>query len=239
MAVIKVVLVEDHALLRQGLRALLEYADDIQVMGDTDSGEGVLALIHQGLRPDVVVMGMRLRGMSGVEATQRLKHVLPTLQVIGLSVQESEAAALAMRRAGAFDALGKAADVTALVNLVRAAYRDTLPTTSATGAEGQPEGRCQAQRGGDPRLPHKLTHRELEVVRALLQGQSNKEIAHHLILSERTVRTHLRNIFAKLQVTSRTKLVLAAIHHGWGSPVTATEAGWDADQERMASPAHL
>lgn len=223
MSMIKVVLVDDHELMRQGLRAIIEQEEDIKVIGEMGSGELFLQQLQKGLRPDVVLMDLQMKGMSGVEATKRLKQLLPRIQVVGLSAQEEEHAALAMRRAGAFGYVLKAAALGDLVKIVRAAYVYTINSTGGSNEDVKNRNGRNPRRGRKHRMPHNLTRRELDVVRTLMQGCSNKEIARQLVISERTVQTHLSNIFAKMQVTSRTEVVLAAINNGWLP--AATEVG--------------
>ena len=215
MSIIQVVLVDDHEIMRQGLRAVLEQEDGIRVIGEAGSGEVLLQQIQKGLRPDVVLMDLQMKGMSGVEATKRLKQMLPHLQVVGLSAQEEEHAALIMRRAGAYGYVVKAAAFTDLVRVVRAAFNYGNSGIGMTTEEIKNRGARNPRRARKPRPPHNLTRRELDVVQTLMQGCSNKEIARQLVISERTVQTHLSNIFAKMQVTSRTEVVLAVINNGW------------------------
>jgi len=215
MPVIQIMLVDDHELMRQGLRALLEQEEDIHVIGEAGSGELFLQQLQKGLRPDVVLMDLQMKGMSGVETTKRLKQLLPRIQIVGLSAQEEEHAALAMRRAGAFSYVIKATAVSDLVKVVRTAYMSTHNSVGMSSEEAKNRNSRAARRVRKHRMPHNLTRRELDVVRTLMQGCSNKEIARQLVISERTVQTHLSNIFAKMQVTSRTEVVLAAINNGW------------------------
>lgn len=223
MSMIKVVLVDDHELMRQGLRTILEQEDDIKVIGEMGSGESFLQQLQKGLRPDVVLMDLQMKGISGIEATKRLKQLLPRIQVVGLSAQEEEHAALAMRRAGAFGYVLKAAALADLIKIVRAAYTHTMNSVNGGSEDTKNRNGRTARRARKHRMPHNLTRRELDVVRTLMQGCSNKEIARQLVISERTVQTHLSNIFAKMQVTSRTEVVLAAINNGWLP--AATEMG--------------
>lgn len=214
MSMIQVVLVDDHELMRQGLRSILEREEGLRVIGEANSGEMFLQQVQKGLRPDVVLMDLQMKGMSGVEATKRLKQLLPRMQIVGLSAQEEEHAALAMRRAGAFGYVVKASALDDLVRVVRAAY-NYGNIGSVNNDESKNHSARNIRRTRKHRLPHNLTRRELDVVRTLMQGCSNKEIARQLVISERTVQTHLSNIFAKMQVTSRTEVVLAAINNGW------------------------
>ncbi|MEZ4620622.1 MAG: response regulator transcription factor [Caldilineaceae bacterium] len=224
MSAIQVMLVDDHEMMRQGLRAILEQENDIQVVGEAGSGEALLHQLQNGITPDVVLMDLQMKGMSGVEATKRLKSSMPTIQVVGLSALEEDHAALAMHRAGAFSYVVKSAAAAELVQNVRAAHAQYIShlmhSQSAADINGTKRNRqsSSVKRMRKHRAPHNLTRRELDVIRTLMLGCSNKEIARRLVISERTVQTHLSNIFAKMQVTSRTEVVLAAINNGWLPP---------------------
>lgn len=229
MSAIQVMLVDDHEMMRQGLRAILEQENDINIVAEAGSGEALLHQLQNGIMPDVVLMDLQMKGMSGVEATKRLKHFMPAVQVVGLSALEEDHAALAMHRAGAYSYVVKSAAAAELVQNVRAANSQRL--MSARGQYGEDEGGSKRNRQANTmkrirkhRAPHNLTRRELDVIRTLMLGCSNKEIARRLVISERTVQTHLSNIFAKMQVTSRTEVVLAAINNGL-LPPTADFAG--------------
>ncbi len=224
MSAIQVVLVDDHEMMRQGLRAILEQENDIQIVGEAGSGESLLHQLQNGIAPDVVLMDLQMKGMSGVEATKRLKNFMPAIQVVGLSALEEDHAALAMHRAGAFSYVVKSAAAAELVQNVRAAHAQRISTMMQSqnlhelndAKRGRPA--ASVKRIRKHRTPHNLTRRELDVIRTLMLGCSNKEIARRLVISERTVQTHLSNIFAKMQVTSRTEVVLAAINNGWLPP---------------------
>ena len=122
MSAIQVMLVDDHEMMRQGLRAILEQEDDIQIVGEAGSGEALLHQVQSGIAPDVVLMDLQMKGMSGVEATKRLKTFMPGVQIVGLSALEEDHAALAMHRAGAFSYVVKSAAAAELVQNVRAAH---------------------------------------------------------------------------------------------------------------------
>ncbi len=224
MSAIQVMLVDDHEMMRQGLRAILEQEDDIQIVGEAGSGEALLHQVQSGIAPDVVLMDLQMKGMSGVEATKRLKTFMPGVQIVGLSALEEDHAALAMHRAGAFSYVVKSAAAAELVQNVRAAHAQRVMSMmhsqshgDMSGKRGRPQSNS-LKRMRKHRAPHNLTRRELDVIRTLMLGCSNKEIARRLVISERTVQTHLSNIFAKMQVTSRTEVVLAAINNGWLPP---------------------
>ncbi|MCB0062937.1 MAG: response regulator transcription factor, partial [Caldilineaceae bacterium] len=207
--------------MRQGLRAILEQENDIHIVAEAGSGEALLHQLQNGVMPDVVLMDLQMKGMSGVEATKRLKHFMPAVQVVGLSALEEDHAALAMHRAGAYSYVVKSAAAAELVQNVRAAHSHRLMSMTSRRNSADSMGESSRDRSTSSlkrirkhRAPHNLTRRELDVIRTLMLGCSNKEIARRLVISERTVQTHLSNIFAKMQVTSRTEVVLAAINNG-------------------------
>jgi two-component system, NarL family, response regulator LiaR len=218
MNTIRVMLADDHDILRQGLRALLETEENIRVIGDANSGEGLLQEIERGARPDVVLMDVFMRGISGIEATKMLKQRLPNVQVIGLTALEEDDTILNMLQAGACSYLVKSMAANDLVRAIRAAYNQEpwVPANIQRRLHylvGRQTPFHNSYRTGEA-MPS-LTRREKDVVRTLLEGYSNKEIARRLFISERTVQTHLSNIFTKMGVTSRTEAVLVAMRDGW------------------------
>jgi DNA-binding NarL/FixJ family response regulator len=217
MATVHVMLADDHDILRQGLSALLRLEENIHVIGEANSGEQLLQAVQRGARPDVVLMDIVMSGMSGIEATRQLKQRLPNVQVIGLTASDEDETIFNMMQAGACSYLIKSMSPQEVVQAIHAAYnRD--PWVPASIQRRLPSIFSR------PRLMHNsyrmtppppLTQREQDVMQTLLQGYSNKEIARHLVISERTVQTHLSNIFTKLNVTSRTEAVLIAMRDGW------------------------
>lgn len=215
---IRVMLADDHDILRQGLRALLQLEENILVVGEANSGEALLHEIDQGIHPDVVLMDVSMQGMSGIEATRRLKQRLPGVRVIGLTASEEDDAIVGMLRAGACSYLVKSLPADDLVRAIRAAYHHD-PWVPASiqrrlhyliGRHGPLHNSYRASQA----MPS-LTRREKDVIKTLLDGYTNKEIARHLVISERTVQTHLSNIFSKMNVASRTEAVLVAMRDGW------------------------
>lgn len=218
MAIIHVMLADDHEILRQGLSALLRMEENICVIGEVNSGEQLLQEVQRGARPDVVLMDIRMDGMSGIEATRQLKQHLPKVQVIGLTASDEDETILKMLQAGACSYLVKSMTTQELVQAIRAAYNQEpwVPTAiqrRLPSLFSRPRPFHNSYRMA-PTSPS-LTQRERDVVQTLLQGYSNKEIARHLVISERTVQTHLSNIFTKMNVNSRTEVVVAAMRDGW------------------------
>lgn len=214
---ISVMLVDDHTLMRQGLRALLASEDDIQVVGEADSGEALLEQIADGYRPDVILIDIQMPGISGIEATRRLKRSHADVRVIGLTAIDDGETVAEMAAAGGAGYILKAAAANELVAAVRAVYAgkrwvgSPLTFPPARYAVRRPALRVKRRGMGDPSA---LTQREMEIMQVLAHGHTNKEIAEKLVISERTVQTHLSSIFAKLQVKSRTEAVLVAVRDG-------------------------
>ena len=222
MAEIQIMLVDDHQLMRQGLISILQQEATLHIMSAVESGEECLRQVEAGLRPDVVLMDVQMRGISGVETTRQLRQRLPTVKIIALTAVEDEDTIFAMIQAGAWSYLLKSAAASELVAAIHAAQERQAISLPASLSEPSPaliktagtdEFSLIPRRSRTDRLG--LAGRELEVMKGLLKGYSNKEIAQKLIISERTVQTHLGNIFTKLEVTSRTEAVLAAIRRGW------------------------
>ncbi|MCL4858665.1 MAG: response regulator transcription factor [Caldilineaceae bacterium] len=215
---IRVMLADDHEILRQGLRALLQLEENILVVGEANSGEALLQEIEQGVHPDVVLMDVSMQGMSGIEATRRLKQRLPAVRVIGLTASEEDDAIVGMLRAGACSYLVKSLPAHDLVRAIRSAYyhEPWVPASiqrrlhTLVGRQGAFHSSYRPSQS----MPS-LTRREKDVIKTLLDGYTNKEIARHLVISERTVQTHLSNIFSKMNVASRTEAVLVAMRDGW------------------------
>jgi NarL family two-component system response regulator LiaR len=218
METIRVMLADDHDLLRQGLCALLQMEENIVVVGEANSGENLLLEIERGARPDVVLMDVYMHGMSGIEATKRLKERLPHVQVIGLTAMEEDDTIMNMLQAGACSYLVKSMAANDVIRAIRSAYRHDpwVPANIQRRLHHIMSHYApfhSAFRGG-AHLPA-LTDREKDVIKTLMEGYSNKEIARRLVISERTVQTHLSNIFSKMNVTCRTEAVLVALRDGW------------------------
>lgn len=212
---IRVVIVDDHQVVRQGLRTFLDLQDDIAVVGE--AGDGAVALRLAGeLCPDVVLMDIVMPQMDGIEATRRLKEVHPDVGVIVLTSFAGDQQVLPALEAGASSYLLKDVTPEDLVAAVRAVHRgeprlhpDALRKVmeAATGAR-------PAEAGRRPSPPDDLTERELEVIRLVAQGRTNREIAETFVLSEKTVKTHVSHILAKLGLKDRTQLAIYAIRNG-------------------------
>ena len=205
--VISVLVVDDHALYRDGARGSLDEHDDIEVVGDADSGEMALALVRQ-LAPDVVVMDIRLPGINGIETTRRIRAQHGSVQVLMVSAYEDEEYIRAAFEAGAAGYLCKTAPSRELTEAVRAValgHSVIKPDVLA---------RLVARRPTSASTEMGLTDREGAVLELQALGLQNKQIATRLQMSTRTVERHCDSIYSKFAVHSRTAAVLSAIEAG-------------------------
>lgn len=196
--------VDDHELVRRGLRAFFESEPDLEVVGDADGGAQALDVLArlglEGRRPDVVVMDLQMQPVDGIESTRRILARFDDVAVVALtSFGESERVKAALE-AGASGYVLKDSDADDVAAAVRAAHRGDLPLDPAVARQAM--------------SPTELTSREIEVLRLVGSGSANKEIAGKLGISERTARTHVSNILRKLDLTSRTQAALWAVHEG-------------------------
>jgi DNA-binding NarL/FixJ family response regulator len=208
---ITVVLVDDHAVVRRGLWAFLDSEPDLEVVGDADGGTQALDLLArldgEGRRPDVVVMDLQMEPVDGIESTRQIRARYDDVEVVALTSFGEEERVHAALDAGASGYLLKDADADEVAAAVRAAHRGELQLDAAVARH------LMSSLGMAPRddPAAELTARELEVLRLVGAGKANKEIAAELYISERTVRTHVSNVLAKLRLSSRTQAALWAV----------------------------
>jgi DNA-binding NarL/FixJ family response regulator len=206
---IRVLVVDDHAVVRTGLLAFLEGESDLEVVGAAEGGAEALELLErldsEGVRPDVILMDLQMRPLDGIESTRMVRARYDDVEVVALtSFGEPERVQRAVE-AGASGYLLKDADADEVTAAIRAAHRGELQLDAAVA-------RRLMSTLQEPRaLSGELTARELEVVALIGQGKANKEIALQLGIGERTARTHVSNILRKLGLTSRTQLALWAV----------------------------
>jgi DNA-binding NarL/FixJ family response regulator len=219
---IRVLVVDDHAVVRRGLHAFLEGEEDIEVVGDAEDGEQALDVLAQldadGRRPHVVLMDIQMEPVDGIESTRRIRARYEDVEVVALTSFGDEQRVHAAVRAGASGYLLKDADVDEVAVAIRAAHRGELQLDPAVAR------RLATAFGAAPREPE-LTARELDVLRLLADGQPNKAIAATLGITERTARTHVSRILAKLGLSSRTQAALWAARHEDGAPLQQPPAG--------------
>jgi NarL family two-component system response regulator LiaR len=205
---IRVVLVDDHRIVRRGLRSFLEAFPDITIVGESCSGEEVIAQI-EGWLPDVVIMDLLMPGgMDGIETTRRLRSITPHTQIVVLTAHTDDARVVAALRAGAIGYVRKDAEPEILLAAVRAAARGQSMLDPAVA------GTVLQELVSSTETQRDLTERELEVLRLLAHGRTNREIAEELVLGEETVKTHVGNILAKLHLAHRTQAVVHAFKQG-------------------------
>jgi DNA-binding NarL/FixJ family response regulator len=205
---IRVLLVDDHAVVRSGLRQFFDLLDDIEVVGEAADGSQAVAAA-QSLRPDVVLMDMLMPVMDGVAATREIKAALPETEVIAVTSFIEEEKVTAALEAGATGYLLKDAEADEVANAVRSAHAGEVHLDPAVARLLTQRLR---ERKSEPQ-PEPLTEREREVLRCVGQGMSNKEIASALFITERTARTYVSNILGKLGLASRTQAALYAVEH--------------------------
>jgi DNA-binding NarL/FixJ family response regulator len=209
--VVRVVLADDHALVREATAELLERAGGIHVVGQAADGPETLRLVA-ALRPDVLLLDLAMPGMDGLEVTRRARGLSPKTAVVALTAHEEHAYVLATLEAGASGYLSKASRGREVIQAVRAAATGEA-VFSANIARAVTRSAL-----GEGRHSSALTPRELDVLRAAARGLGNKQIAAELGMSARTVQTHLTRVFSKLGVGSRTEAVLLALRAGWVRP---------------------
>ena len=213
---IRVLLVDDHSVVRQGLRMFLGLDPEFEIVGEAADGAEALRLARE-LKPDVVLMDLLMPGMDGITATAAIRRELPDTEVVALTSVLEDASVIGAVRAGAIGYLLKDIEADELRRAIKA----------ATGkVQFSPQAAARLMREvRAPDSPEALTEREIEVLRLLAHGQSNKEIARNLVIGEKTVKTHVSNILGKLGVPSRTQAALYAVRAGLVPPDTAGQSG--------------
>ncbi len=208
---IRILIADDHALVREGTRRILEREEDLEVVGEAADGEEAVALAGR-LAPDVAVIDIGMPRVNGIEATRRIKEEHPEIGVLVLTVHDDDPYVYAILEAGAAGYLLKDVRGSELVEAVRSvrAGEAVLHPAIARKVLGRFRAAAGADEGGVP-----LTEREVEVLRLAARGLSNKQIGARLGLSARTVQVHLGRIFRKLRVASRTEAVIHGLRRGW------------------------
>ncbi|MBN2186620.1 response regulator [Chloroflexota bacterium] len=214
MEKIKILIADDHAFVREGTRRILEQEPDLEVVAEAGNGEEAVALASD-LKPDVAIIDVAMPKLDGIEATRRIKALCPAVAVLVLSAYDDDQFVFGLLEAGAAGYLLKSVRGHEIVNAIRAvdAGESVLhPSVARKVLNRFASVSNKTQRKKPLEL---LTERELEVLKLVTRGLSNKDIADELSLSIRTVQGHLANIFNKLRVSSRTEAVVHALKEGW------------------------
>jgi DNA-binding NarL/FixJ family response regulator len=212
---IRVVVVDDQALVREGLVTMLELMPEIEVAGTAADGEEALRLVG-ATSPDVVLMDLRMPRLDGVEATRRIRTEHPATQVIALTTYADDASIISAIQAGARGYLTKhsgGAQLRHAIETVAAGEALMEPSVQARLMDAVVQGRTGVPRA----LPDGLTAREAEVLALIARGLANPDIARQLFVSEGTVKTHINNLFSKIGVRDRAQAVAYAFRHGLAS----------------------
>ena len=208
---IRILIADDHGVLRAGLRALLNAEPDLEVVGEAADGNEALRLAEK-LRPDVLLLDISMPGPGGIEVTRRVKRTLPDTRVLILTVHEDEGLLREAIRAGAAGYIVKRAVESELINAIHAVWRGDLYVHPAMTRALLKD--LQASAAPEQPLVEPLTPRETEVLSLIAQGYTNRQIAEKLSISVRTVESHRANITGKLGLRSRVELVRYAREHG-------------------------
>ncbi len=203
---IRILIADDHSVVRQGLHMFLRQDPELEVVGEAADGAEALRLARQ-LKPDVVLMDLLMPEMDGIEATAVIRRENPDTEVVALTSILEDGSVVGAVRAGAIGYLLKDTNAAELRQAIKAAAAGQVQLSPQAAARLLQEVRT-------PQSPEALTERETDVLRLLAQGQSNKQISHSLQIGEETVKTHVSNILAKLGVQSRTQAALYAVRAG-------------------------
>jgi DNA-binding NarL/FixJ family response regulator len=223
-AVIRVLVVDDHEVVRRGLHAFLDGEPDLEVIAEASGGEEALQvcarLDAEGLTPDVVLMDLQMSPMDGIETTRRVRDKYPDVEVVALTSFAEKERVRAALESGASGYLLKDSEPAEVAAAVRSAHRGEIQLDPAVTRPLITE----LSTGGTD-LTSLLTTRELEVLRLVGAGKANKEIASELVISERTARTHVSNVLRKIGVNSRTQAAVLAVREGLVAPPEGARSG--------------
>jgi NarL family two-component system response regulator LiaR len=208
---ITLILADDHSMIRMGLKAYFNTLPDIEVVGEAATGEDALSLVAQHL-PDVVLMALLMPGMGGIEATRKVRKISPSTQVIILTSYHEDEHIFPAIRAGALSYVLKDIDPDDLAEVIRRAHQNEAVLHPRIAARLVKE--MQGSRNVTPNPYADLTDREMDVLREIASGKSNREIAETLYISEKTVKTHITNILSKLHLADRTQAAVFAWQEG-------------------------
>ena len=211
---IRILLADDHALLRQGTKELLEREEGLEVVAEAGDGKTAVQLATRQ-RPDVVIMDFAMPKLNGIEATKQIKAIDPTIAVLVLTAYDSQQYIFAFLEAGAAGYLLKDVQIDELVSAIRAVHAGESVLHPVIARKVINRFAHQGEGLDEESALDRLTKRELEVLKLAAKGMSNHQIALELSISVRTVQTHLSNIFSKMGVGSRIEAVIRGLRQGW------------------------
>jgi DNA-binding NarL/FixJ family response regulator len=221
VAPVRVFVVDDHTLFREGLRAVFDSIPDVEFVGEAATGDEAVERVLD-LNPQVVLMDIQIPGLNGIEATRRILAARPDIGVIVVTMLEDDDSVYAAMRAGAHGYVLKGADQEQMLRAIRSVARGEALFGPDVAERLSSYFSRQAQTAGGPPFPE-LTDREREVLELIAEGRTNAEIARRLIISHKTVSNHCSNIFAKLEVADRTQALLRARDAGMGQGGTPAD----------------
>ncbi len=211
---IKVLIADDHAVLREGTRQILEQEQDIEVVAEAGDGEEAVSLAAR-FRPDVAIIDISMPILDGIEATKQIKELYPGISVLILTAYDDDQFIFSLLEAGAAGYLLKSVRGQELIDAVRAVHAGESVLHPSVARKVLNHFVPHSDKAESVQPENTLSDREMEVLRLVTRGLSNKDIAEELCLSMRTVQAHLGRIFDKLQVSSRTEAMVRALKEGW------------------------
>lgn len=211
---IRVLLAEDHVIVREGTRELVQREPDMEVVGEASNGEEAIELANR-LHPDVIVMDVNMPKLNGIEATKKIKTLYPATAVLILTAYDSDQYIFALLEAGAAGYLLKTVRGSELIGAIRAVYAGESVLHPAVARRVITRLVSPAAAPAPTETVEPLSEREIEVLKLAAKGMNNKDIAQQLFLSPRTIQAHLSNIFKKLNVGSRIEAILCGLRKGW------------------------
>jgi NarL family two-component system response regulator LiaR len=214
MSKIRIVIADEHAVVREGTRALLEREADMDMVGDASDGEEACRLIEE-LKPDVAILDIAMPKLSGIEVTRRIKSRLPATAILILTAYDDDEYIFALLEAGAAGYLLKDAPGSELVNAVRLVYSGEPVLHPSIARKVIQRAILHADKTDERKPDIELSDREMEVLHLVARGMTNKNISDTLNISIRTVQRHLNAIFNKLDVGSRTEAIFQSVKKGW------------------------